>query len=74
MRLRNRVREARVERGLNLSQLADAAGLSRPTVRAIERDDGYEPTASVMSKLCETLGTPDLFWFEEEAVPAEAVA
>lgn len=74
MRLRNRVREAREARGLTQTALADSAGMSRPTLRAVEADDGYEPYGWVMTALSQVLGDPELFWWEQTPEPAETPA
>jgi transcriptional regulator with XRE-family HTH domain len=70
MRLRNRVRAVRAALGLSQRDLAKLSGVSRVTLGAIERDDGYEPKASVMGRVCEVLGDAGLWWFE----PSEEVA
>jgi DNA-binding XRE family transcriptional regulator len=64
MRLRNRVRERRVERGMFKSECARRAGMSRQTLSAIEADDGHQPLSSHMTALAEVLGDPGLFWWE----------
>jgi putative transcriptional regulator len=38
MRVKNRVRELRVERGWTQQQLADAVGVSRQSINSIERN------------------------------------
>lgn len=72
MRLRNRVRKVREDKGQSQYDLSRGTGLSRVTIRAVERDDGYEPNSTVMTVLCEALDDPDLFWWERE--PAQAAA
>lgn len=64
MKLRNRVRQRRVERGMFKSELARRASISRSTLDAIEVDDGYEPLASNMTALVVALDDPLLFWWE----------
>ena len=55
--------------GLDLSQqdLADAVGVSRQTISAIEKGD-YNPTINLCVKICRVLGKTldDLFWLEED--------
>ena len=55
--------------GMDLSQqdLADAVGVSRQTISAIEKGD-YNPTINLCVKICRVLGKTldDLFWSEEE--------
>lgn len=72
MLLRNRVRERRLELHLTQRELARRTGLSRQTLSAIERNDGYSPVARVMATIAEALDCSigDLFWHVE----AEAVA
>ena len=72
MRLRNKVLAARDAKRLSQHELSRITGLSRMTLRAVERDDGYEPNSTVMTMLCTALDDPDLFWWERE--PATAVA
>jgi putative transcriptional regulator len=54
---------------MDLSQqdLADAVGVSRQTISAIEKGD-YNPTINLCVKICRVLGKTldDLFWSEEE--------
>ena len=72
MRLRNKVLATREAKGISQHELSRKTGLSRMTLRAVERDDGYQPISTVMTMLCESLDDPDLFWWERE--PIEAVA
>lgn len=67
-RLRNRVRAVRIEAGLSQRQLGLRTGLSRVTLRSIERDDGYTPNSAVLMKVAEALGQDmhELFWTEAE--------
>jgi transcriptional regulator with XRE-family HTH domain len=51
------VRRAREERGMNQSQLADAAGLSAPYLNVLEHG-GNTPTLSVIFRICEALNLP----------------
>ena len=54
--------------GLDLSQadLAEAVGVSRQTISAIEKGD-YNPTISLCIKICKVLGKTldELFWTED---------
>ncbi len=56
--------------GLDLSQqdLAEAVGVSRQTISAIEKGD-YNPTIRLCIAICRALGKTldELFWTEEEA-------
>lgn len=70
--LSNRIREIREQRGMSQRELGRLTGLSRQTLSAIERNDGYSPNGNVMVRLAEALGTPlqELFWSEPSAVAA----
>ena len=54
--------------GLDMSQadLAEAVGVSRQTISAIEKGD-YNPTINLCIKICKVLGKTldELFWTEE---------
>ncbi len=65
-RLRNRVRQKRQERGLSQRGLVDRASIARQTLVVLERDNGYEPTAAVMTALCDALDDTALFWWDQE--------
>ena len=58
------VRRAREERGMNQSQLADAAGLSAPYLNVLEHS-GNTPTLSVIFRICEALGVTPAVLIEE---------
>jgi len=66
--LENRVRTARIERGLSQAELADAAGLTRQAIYSIESNH-YLPNVATALRLARTLDrqVEDLFGFE----PAE---
>lgn len=66
MRLRNRVRATRVLQGINQSALARKAGISRMTLRRIERDDGYIPWGTVMVALAHALNDETVWWMERD--------
>lgn len=70
-RQRNRVRERREQAGLTQTELARRARVSRQTLSAIEKDDGYQPTAAVMGRLTDALADPRLFWREALYDPAD---
>lgn len=65
-RLRNRVREVRLERGMTQEKLAELTGLSRQSIQAIENEEFY-PSAKNASILCKALRRrfEYLFYFEE---------
>jgi putative transcriptional regulator len=62
-RLNNRVKLARVEKGLNQTQLAELTGVTRQTIGLIEAG-GYNPTLKLCIELAKaTEKTLDeLFW------------
>ena len=62
--LRNRLKEARAERGLSQSQLAELVGVSRNTISSIETGQ-FSPTARLALVLCIALEWKfeDLFYF-----------
>ena len=60
------MKQARTEKGLSQQGLADALGVSRQTINAIEKGD-YNPTIRLCIGICRVLGLTlnDLFWEEE---------
>lgn len=60
------MKKARAEKGLSQQGLADALGVSRQTINAIEKGD-YNPTIKLCIGICKVLGLTlnDLFWEEE---------
>ncbi len=61
------VKLARLKKGLTQKDLAQAVGVSRQTVNAIEQGD-YNPTIRLCRAICKVLGKTldELFWEEEE--------
>jgi len=61
------MKKARSEKGLSQQGLADALGVSRQTINAIEKGD-YNPTIKLCIGICRVLGLTlnDLFWEEEQ--------
>ena len=57
------MKEARAAAGLSQQELADALGVSRQTINAIEKVD-YNPTIRLCIGNCRVLGLTlnDLFW------------
>lgn len=53
---------------MSQQQLADAVGVSRQTMNAIEKGD-YNPTIKLCRSICRVLGKTldELFWEEEES-------
>ena len=64
--LKNRLKEARSEKKLSQSALADMVGVSRNTISSIETGQ-FNPTAKLALILCIALDKKfeDLFYFEE---------
>ena len=58
---------ARVEKNMTQKELAQAVGISRQTMNAIESGE-YNPTINLCRKICRLLekGLDDLFWEDEE--------
>lgn len=63
-----RLKAARAALDMSQQQLADAVGVSRQTMNAIEKGD-YNPTIKLCRSICRVLGKTldELFWEEEEA-------
>ena len=61
-----RLKAARAAIDLSQQQLADAVGVSRQTINAIEKGD-YNPTIRLCLAICRALGKTldDLFWEEQ---------
>lgn len=60
-----RMKAARAAMDMSQQQLADAVGVSRQTVNAIEKGD-YNPTINLCIAICHALGRTldELFWEE----------
>lgn len=58
-----RLKAARAALDLSQQQLADAVGVSRQTINAIEKGD-YNPTIKLCIAICRVLGKTldELFW------------
>ncbi|MCM1299671.1 MAG: helix-turn-helix transcriptional regulator [Firmicutes bacterium] len=63
--LRNRLKEARTEKGMSQSDLARTVGVSRNTISSIETGQ-FNPTAKLALILCIALDKKfeELFYFE----------
>lgn len=61
-----KIKVARAERDMTQKALADAVGVSRQTMNAIEKGD-YNPTLKLCLSICRVLGKTldELFWEEE---------
>lgn len=64
LKLQNRLKEARTEKGLSQAQLAEMVGVSRNTISSIETGQ-FNPTAKLALVLCIALGKKfeELFYF-----------
>ena len=60
-----RLKSARAAMDMSQQQLADAVGVSRQTINAIEKGD-YNPTIKLCIAICKALGKhlDELFWEE----------
>ena len=60
-----RLKSARAALDMSQQQLADAVGVSRQTINAIEKGE-YNPTIQLCRGICKALGKTlnDLFWEE----------
>ena len=58
-----KIKAARAERDLTQKELAEAVGVSRQTINAIEKGE-YNPTINLCRAICRVLGKTldDLFW------------
>lgn len=61
-----RLKSARAALDMSQQQLADAVGVSRQTINAIEKGD-YNPTIKLCIAICKVLGRTldELFWESE---------
>ena len=61
-----RMKSARAAMDWSQQQLADAVGVSRQTINAIEKGE-YNPTIRLCIAICRALGKPldELFWEED---------
>ncbi|MBE6753686.1 MAG: helix-turn-helix transcriptional regulator [Ruminococcaceae bacterium] len=61
-----RLKSARAAMDMSQQELADAVGVSRQTVSAIEKGD-YNPTINLCIAICRVLGKTldELFWEEQ---------
>lgn len=60
------IKVARAEKDMTQKELAEAVGVSRQTINAIEQGE-YNPTIGLCRAICRVLGKrlDDLFWEEE---------
>ena len=62
-----KLKAARAGKDWSQQQLADAVGVSRQTINAIEKGD-YNPSIKLCIAICRVLGKTldELFWSEED--------
>lgn len=62
-----KLKAARAAMDMSQQELAEAVGVSRQTVNAIEKGD-YNPTIRLCTAICRTLGKTldELFWEEAQ--------
>ncbi len=67
MNLCNRLKEIRLQKGLTQESLANAAGVTRQTIIAIEKSK-FAPSVKLALELASALHTPleDVFWLEDK--------
>lgn len=60
-----KLKAARAEKDMTQAALAEAVGVSRQTINAIEKGE-YNPTINLCRNICKTLNKAldDLFWEE----------
>ena len=60
-----KLKAARAEKDMTQASLAEAVGVSRQTINAIEKGE-YNPTINLCRAICKALGKTldDLFWEE----------
>lgn len=63
------IKVARAQKDMTQKALADAVGVSRQTINAIEQGE-YNPTIKLCRSICRVLekSLDDLFWEEDEKV------
>jgi putative transcriptional regulator len=68
MELNNRLKKVRLERDFTQEALADAVGVTRQTIIAIEKGK-FGPTVTLALALAQELGVSveDLFWLEQDS-------
>lgn len=66
------IKVARAEKDMTQKALAEAVGVSRQTMNAIEKGE-YNPTIKLCRKICRALNKnlDDLFWEDEEDEKSE---
>ena len=67
LKLKNRIKELRLQKGLSQTKLAELAGTTQNTISSLETGQ-YSPTAYLSGLLCIALGCKweDCFYYEME--------
>ncbi len=67
LKLKNRIRELRLKKGLSQTKLAELAGTTQNTISSLETGQ-YSPTAYLSGLLCIALDCKweDCFYFDDE--------
>ncbi len=67
MKINNRLKQIRLQKGLTQEALANAVGVTRQTVIAIEREK-FVPSVKLALELAAALGAPftEVFWLETD--------
>ncbi len=67
MKMNNRLKEIRLERQFTQESLAEAVGVTRQTIIAVEKDK-FVPSVKLALELAAALGVSleELFWLENE--------
>lgn len=73
--LNNRVRETREARALTQQALAEAVGVTRQTIIAVEKGK-FGPSVILALQLAQTLGmtVENLFWLDDAPAPLAAIS
>jgi len=66
MKLRNRLREMRLQQGLTQVSLAERVGVTRQTIIAVEKGK-FVPSVKLALQLADTLGASleEVFWLDD---------
>ena len=67
-----KLKAARAEKDMTQAALAEAVGVSRQTINAIEKGE-YNPTINLCRQICRVLGKTldELFWEDDQEEPAD---
>jgi len=67
MNLHNRLKEIRLQNGLTQESLAQAVGVTRQTIIAVEKSK-FRPSVELALQLASALDTPlvEMFWLEND--------